>query len=68
MSDLHMEALGESELVEIIDQALASLNARLTDGDTLAGLFPADDPEVITAEITRACDAWDQVADRWREP
>jgi hypothetical protein len=64
--DLHMDQLTEAELVDVIDQALASLNARLTDDDTLAEFFPADDPEAIKAEITRACDAWDPVADHWR--
>src|SRR4051812_43001195 len=68
MPDLHMETLSEAELVEVIDQALASLNARLTDDDTLAELFPADDPDAIKGEIERACNAWDQVADHWREP
>lgn len=67
-NDLHMELLGEAELVELVDQALASLNARFTDDDTVAEFFPADDPEVIKAEITRCCNAWDMVADRWREP
>lgn len=58
MTNLHMEALSDLELAEVVDQALASLNARLSDPDGDYKLRPE-----LADAIGRACDAWDEVAD-----
>ena len=57
--DLHMEALSDAELVDVVDQGLASLNARFTDPDE-------HDPQ-MAEEIAAACDAWDVFADNFRQ-
>lgn len=69
MSNLHMEALGAVELIEVIDQALASLNARFADRGEVrdSGMFPGEAPATIVGEVTAACDAWDVFADRFRD-
>lgn len=55
MSNLHMEGLAANEVAELVDQGLASLNARLTDSDATG--------EELARAITEACDAWDRFAD-----
>lgn len=69
MPNLHLEGLGDLELAEVADQALASLHARYESAD--------DDPtadgvdRVLGVAIGRACDVWDQFADLlpgFREP
>jgi hypothetical protein len=67
MGNLHMEGLDDDELVEVADQALASLNARYENPEE----SNADDPTAaaeMSEHIKATCDAWDRFADFFREP
>jgi phage terminase Nu1 subunit (DNA packaging protein) len=66
MANLHMEALSDREVAEVVDQGLASLNARLEDRDELRLQFPnlcGEDIDELATALRRACDEWDRFAD-----
>lgn len=68
MTNHHLEAMPALEVAELIDQGLASLNARMSDEESLLGEFPEgipgpSDAEEIMQAVTAACDAWDALAD-----
>jgi hypothetical protein len=62
MADLHMEGLGTNDVARLVDQGLASLNARLTDSDELSEV-PGTVKQGLARAITEACGAWDGFAD-----
>ena len=74
MANLHMEALSDAEVLEVAEQALASLNARFAEDDrytaevfgaTLEGMLtPAEE---AVESITEACDGFDRFAELYRE-
>jgi hypothetical protein len=63
MADLDIEALSDEEVAEIVDQGLASLNARICDAPTEPDGVNVTYPEGLADDITAACNAWDVVAD-----
>ncbi len=65
MPDLHMGVLSDGELVEVIDQAIGSLHARLTDADELAESHPASEHDDIKREADALLKAWEPVAARF---
>lgn len=61
--DLDLQALDIHDLAQIVDTALASLNAKVND--------PNEPDEDLGPLITAACDRWDEFADalpNFREP
>jgi hypothetical protein len=68
MSNLHMEALSDAELIEVADQALASLNARFSDPDHVAEQHPNAEADELRGAIEHACEGWDLFADYFRRP
>lgn len=76
MSELHLEGWSDSELVELVDEAMGSLNARFEQPDY--GDVSEDQPaeaiavqvervDALSDTITQACDAWDRFAGRFRQ-
>lgn len=55
MTDLHLEALDDLEVLEVVEQGLASLHARLTDENDLA----SRDQRAL---IESVCDSFDELA------
>lgn len=63
MANLHMGLLTDRELVELVDQGLASLHARAHDTE--------GELTTLAHEIDLTCDRWDDVANAvkgFREP
>jgi hypothetical protein len=64
---LHLDALSETELVDVIERALAILHARYTDERTLLERFGEVAADDVRLAIENAWEGFDRFLDHYRE-
>lgn len=63
----HLDALSETELVDLTERALAALHARYTDERTLVARFDEAAADDVRLAIENACEGFDRFVDHFRD-